>query len=141
MFKTLKSQGILYSLHSKSREKRKEFENEDKNNQRVPKANLWIINYCILKMKADTMNLQLVHRYILSLSKNKNMVFEEKKKKKRTKNKLEKKNSNGERRNPDLRLERSTAIIYCPRTTNMKTRVKLIIYTIFAHEILPVDAV
>ena len=76
----MKSQGILYSLHSKSREKRKEFENEDKNNQRVPKANLWIINYCILKMKADTMNLQLVHRYILSLSKNKNMVFEEKKK-------------------------------------------------------------
>ena len=37
------------------------------------------------------MNLQLVHRYILSLSKNKNMVFEEKKKTKRTKNKLEKK--------------------------------------------------
>ena len=87
------------------------------------------------------MNLQLVHRYILSLSKNKNMVFEEKKKTKRTKNKLEKKNSNGERRNPDLRRERSTAIIYCPRTTNMKTPVKLIIYTIFAHEILPVDAV
>ena len=87
------------------------------------------------------MNLQLVHRYILSLSKNKNMVFEEKKETKRTKNKLEKKNSNGERRNPDLRRERSTAIIYCPRTTNMKTRVKLIIYTIFAHEILPVDAV
>ena len=76
------------------------------------------------------MNLQLVHRYILSLSKNKNMVFEKKKK-----------NSNGERRNPDLRRERSTAIIYCPRTTNMKTGVKLIIYTIFAHEILPVDAV
>ena len=87
------------------------------------------------------MNLQLVHRYILSLSKNKNMVFEEKKETKRTKNKLEKKNSNGERRNPDLRRERSTAIIYCPRTTNMKSRVKLIIYTIFAHEILPVDAV
>ena len=87
------------------------------------------------------MNLQLVHRYILSLSKNKNMLFEEKKKTKRTKNKLEKKNSNGERRNPDLRRERSTAIIYCPRTTNRKTRVKLIIYTIFAHEILPVDAV
>ena len=87
----MKSQGILYSLHSKSREKRKEFENEDKNNQRVPKANLWIINYCILKMKADTMNLQLVHRYILSLSKNKNMVFEKKKKTKRTKKKLKKK--------------------------------------------------
>ena len=88
------------------------------------------------------MNLQLVHRYILSLSKNKNVVFEKKKKRKGPKrNWKKKKNSNGERRNPDLRRERSTAIIYCPRTTNMKTRVKLIIYTIFAHEILPVDAV
>ena len=102
MFKSLKSQGILYSLHSKSREKRKEFENEDKNNQRVPKANLWIINYCILKMKADTMNLQLVHRYILSLSKNKNMVFEEKKKNEKDQKQTGKKKSNGERRNPDL---------------------------------------
>ena len=37
------------------------------------------------------MNLQLVHRYILSLSKNKNMVFEKKKKTKRTKNKRKKK--------------------------------------------------
>ena len=99
----MKSQGILYSLHSKSREKRKEFENEDKNNQRVPKANLWIINYCILKMKADTMNLQLVHRYILSLSKNKNMVFEEKKKNEKDQKQTgKKKKSNGERRNPDL---------------------------------------
>ena len=98
-----------------------EFENEDKNNQKVPKANLWIINYCILKMKADTMNLQLVHRYILSLSKNENMVFGNKNKTKRTKNKLKKKkNSNGERRNPDLRRGRSTAIIYCARTTNIE---------------------
>ena len=87
------------------------------------------------------MNLQLVHRYILSLSKNKNMVFEEKKKNEKDQKQTGKKNSNGERRNPDLRRERSTAIIYCPRTTNMKTPVKLIIYTIFAHEILPVDAV
>ena len=88
------------------------------------------------------MNLQLVHRYILSLSKNKIMVFEEKKKNEKDQKQTgKKKNSNGERRNPDLRRERSTAIIYCPRTTNMKTRVKLIIYTIFAHEILPVDAV
>ena len=87
------------------------------------------------------MNLQLVHRYILSLSKNKNMVFEEKKKNEKDQKQTGKKKSNGERRNPDLRRERSTAIIYCPRTTNRKTRVKLIIYTIFAHEILPVDAV
>ena len=110
----MKSQGILYSLHSKSREKRKEFENEDKNNQRVPKANLWIINYCILKMKADTMNLQLVHRYILSLSKNKNMVFEEKKKKtKRTKNKLEKKKNpmaRDETRTSDVKGQRPLSI-------------------------------
>ena len=120
MLKSLKSQGILYSLHSKSREKRKEFENEDKNNQRVPKANLWIINYCILKMKADIMNLQLVHRYILSLSRNENMVFEKKKKNEKDQKQTEKKNSNGERRNPDLRSGRSTAIIYCARTTNIE---------------------
>ena len=45
-------------------------------NQRVPKANLWFINYCILDMKADIMNLQLVYRHILSLSKNENMSYE-----------------------------------------------------------------
>ena len=98
----MKSQGILYSLHSKSREKRKEFENEDKNNQRVPKANLCIINYCILKMKADTMNLQLVHRYILSLSKNRNMVFEKKKKRKGPK-------TNGKKKIPMARDETRTS--------------------------------
>ena len=43
----MKNQGILYSLRTKSCEKRKEFESEDKNNQRVPKANLWIINYSL----------------------------------------------------------------------------------------------
>ena len=108
----MKSQGILYSLHSKSREKRKEFENEDKNNQRVPKANLCIINYCILKMKADTMNLQLVHRYILSLSKNKNMVFEKKKKTKRTKNKRKKKipMARDETRTSDVKGQRPLSI-------------------------------
>ena len=37
------------------------------------------------------MNLQLVHRYILSLSKNKNMVFEEKKKRKGPKTNWKKK--------------------------------------------------
>ena len=108
----MKSQGILYSLHSKSREKRKEFENEDKNNQRVPKANLWIINYCILKMKADTMNLQLVHRYILSLSKNKNMVFEERKKRKVPKTNWKKKipMARDETRTSDVKGQRPLSI-------------------------------
>ena len=108
----MKCQGILYSLHSKSREKRKEFENEDKNNQRVPKANLWIINYCILKMKADTMNLQLVHRYILSLSKNKNMVFEERKKRKGPKTNWKKKipMARDETRTSDVKGQRPLSI-------------------------------
>ena len=141
MLKSLKSQGILYSLHSKSREKRKQFENEDKNNQRVPKANLWIINYCILKMKADIMNLQLVHRYILSLSRNENMVFEKKKKTKRTKNKLKKKipMARDETRTSEVEGQRPLSI--APGQLTLKTRVKLIIHTTFAHEILPVDAV
>ena len=109
----MKSQGILYSLHSKSREKRKEFENEDKNNQRVPKANLCIINYCILKMKADTMNLQLVHRYILSLSKNKNMVFEKKKKNEKDQKQTEKKKipmARDETRTSDVKGQRPLSI-------------------------------
>ena len=43
-------------------------------NQRVPKAKLWIINYCILEIKADNEPAisQLVYQYILSLSKNEN---------------------------------------------------------------------
>ena len=119
-----------------------EFENEDKNNQKVPKANLWIINYCILKMKADTMNLQLVHRYILSLSKNENMVFGNKNKTKRTKNKLKKKKipmARDETRTSDVEGQRPLSI--APGQRTLKTRVKLIIHTTFAHEILPVDAV
>ena len=65
-------------------------------------------------MKADTMNLQLVHRYILSLSKNKIMVFEEKKKTKRTKNKLEKKKkipmARDETRTSDVKGQRPLSI-------------------------------
>ena len=127
-------------MHAKSREKRKEFENEDKNNQRVPKANLWIINYCILKMKAGIMNLQLVHRYILSLSKNENMVFE------KTKNQKDQKQT--EKKFSMARNETRTSVVeglrplsIAPGQLTSKTRIKLIIYTTFAHEVLPIDAV
>ena len=46
-------------------------------NQRVSKANLWIIYYI--------MNLQLVYRYILSLSKNDNVLRKKKQKQNKTK--------------------------------------------------------
>ena len=49
------------------------------------------------------MNLQLVHRYILSLSKNKNMVFEEKKK-----NEKDQKQT-GKKKNPMARDETRTS--------------------------------
>ena len=49
------------------------------------------------------MNLQLVHRYILSLSKNKNMVFEKKKKNEKDQKETEKK------KNPMARDETRTS--------------------------------
>ena len=68
-------------------------------NQRVPKANLWIIYYI--------MNLQLVYRYILSLSKNDNVL--RKKKQKQNNTKGQKKNiSLSKSRTPDLRRLRAT---------------------------------
>ena len=68
-------------------------------NQRVSKANLWIIYYI--------MNLQLVYRYILSLSKNDNVL--RKKKQKQNNTKGQKKNiSLSKSRTPDLRRLRAT---------------------------------
>ena len=49
------------------------------------------------------MNLQLVYRYILSLSKNKNMFYEKKKNKKQKKKKKLKNVSNGESRTQGYR--------------------------------------
>ena len=67
------------------------------------------------------MNLKLVYRYILSLSKNESGALRKKKV------------FNGEGRISDLRRVRSTC--------HLITLVKLIVFNTFAHEILPVDAV
>ena len=91
-------------------------------------------------MKAGIMNLQLVHRYILSLSKNENMVFE------KTKNQKDQKQT--EKKFSMARNETRTSVVeglrplsIAPGQLTSKTRVKLIIYTTFAHEVLPIDAV
>ena len=44
----------------------------------MPKANLWIINYCMLEIKADNEPAISVPVY-LSLSKNENLFYEKKK--------------------------------------------------------------
>ena len=69
-------------------------------NQRVPKANLWIINYCILEMKADNKPAISLPVYFKSV-KIENMFFDKKKKKKERK-KERKKNqvSDGGSRTP-----------------------------------------
>ena len=50
-------------------------------NQRVPKANLWIINYCILEIKADNEPAISLPVYFKSVKKGK-YVFGKKKKQK-----------------------------------------------------------
>ena len=57
----------------------------------MPKANLWIINYCMLEIKADNEPAISVPVY-LSLSKNENLFYEKKKKKDTTKQKDKNKN-------------------------------------------------
>ena len=81
-------------------------------------ANLWI-NY--FRNENLIMNFQLVYRYILSLSNNEIMF--KKKKKKKTTEKREKKAFSGGSRTP------------------VKQSVKLIIFNIFCHGVLPDDAV
>ena len=55
-------------------------------NQRVPQANLWIIIYCILEMKADNKPAISLPVYFKSV-KTENMCFDKKKKKKERKTK------------------------------------------------------
>ena len=74
------------------------------------------------------MNLQLVYRYILSLSKNGNMFYQKRKKQKDQKKKEE---------SPTWRVN---ALSVVPRLLIVKAPVKLILNS-FAHENLPVDAV
>ena len=82
-------------------------------------ANLWI-NY--FRNENLIMNFQLVYRYILSLSNNEIMFKKKKKKKKRLKK--------GKKRPSPAGVE--------PRLNNL---VKLIIFNIFCHGVLPDDAV
>ena len=81
-------------------------------------ANLWI-NY--FRNENLIMNFQLVYRYILSLSNNEIMF------KKKTKNKTTEK-----------REKRPSPVGVEPRLNNL---VKLIIFNIFCHGVLPDDAV
>jgi len=74
------------------------------------------------------MNLQLVYRYILSLSKNGNMFYEKTKKQK-------------EQKKEESPTWRVNALSVAPRLLIVKAPVKLIILNSFAHENLPVDAV
>ena len=75
------------------------------------------------------MNLQLVYRYILSLSKNKNGALRKKKSLQRWES------------NPGPLTYKVNVLSIAPRQLIFITLVKLIIFNTFAHEILPVDAV
>ena len=76
------------------------------------------------------MNLQLVYRYILSLSKNESGAL---RKKKRS---LQRRGSN-----PGPLTCKVNVLFIAPRQLILITLVKLIIFNTFAHEILPVDPV
>ena len=90
------------------------------------------------------MNLQLVHRYISSLSKNENLFYAKKKtnqnkakgQKKERKERIQRRESN-----PGPPTCRVDALSIAQRQLTLMTFVKLIIFKSFAHEILPVDAV
>ena len=87
------------------------------------------------------MNLQLVYRYILSLSKNENMFYEKNtKQNKRTK---DKKREKGRESNPGPSTCRVNEFSIAPRQPPLSIafNYKLIVFNSFAHEILPVDAV
>ena len=64
----------------------------------MPKANLWIINYCILEMKADNEPAISLPVYFKSV-KTENMFFDKKRKKKEKKKKQV---SDGGSRTPDF---------------------------------------
>ena len=80
-------------------------------NQRVPKTNLWIIDYCILEIKVDNEPaISLPDQCILSLSKNENM-FNEKNTTKQKDQKKKKKNLPTARVEPEHRCCATTANI------------------------------
>ena len=74
----------------------------------VPKANLWIINYCYLEMKVDNEPAISLPVYSKSLKKWKYVLHKNKTKKEQKGQTRGKKVSNGESRTPDLQSVRST---------------------------------
>ena len=107
----------------------------------MPKANFWIINYCILEIKADNEPAISLPVYFKSVKKWKYVL----RKKKTTKNRRTKKRKNNFLRretNPGPTPCAANALSIAPRQLILKIHVKLIIFNnTFAHEILPVDAV
>ena len=90
------------------------------------------------------MNLQLVYRYILSLSKNKSMCYEKyknKKKQKKLKDQKKKKilsKTSIEPRTSDKVTRRMT---YCAMKASTERDCKFIVFKSFANKILPVHAI
>ena len=85
------------------------------------------------------MNLQLVYRYMLSLSKNENIFTKKQKQKDQNK---KGKSFRGQESNPSPPTWKANALSVAPRLHDqiIKASVNLIIFNTFADEILPVDA-
>ena len=85
------------------------------------------------------MNLQLVYKYISSLSKNENMFYEKtKKNQKGQKKKKRFQQQEPKHRPPTCKVN---ALSIAPQQLILKTPIKLISFNTFAHEILLLDAV
>ena len=77
----------------------------------MPKANLWIINYCILEMKADNEPAISLAVYFKPVKKLKYVLLKNKKKTQKDQKRKRKKVSIGENRTPDLRCVRSSRYV------------------------------
>ena len=109
----------------------------------MPKTNLWIINYCILEIKADNEPAISLPVYFKSVKKWK-YVLRKKQQQQQQKKGTKKRNYNFLRRetNPGPPPCAVNTLSIAPRQLILKILVKLIIFNnTFAHEILPVDAV
>ena len=104
-------------------------------NQRVPKANLWIINYCILEMK-PAISLPV---YFTSVKKWKYVLRKNNKKKTKGQKKKGKRIFQRRESNPEPSTCKVTPLYIAPRQLTCEVSVNLIIFNTFGHEILPVD--
>ena len=100
--------------------------------QSMPKANLWILNYCALEMKSNNEPTIGLPVYFKPVKKIENMFYE--KTKKRTKKKR-KKSLYRRESNPGLPTWKAYALSIAPRQLILKTLVKLIIYNTFVHAV------